>query len=67
MTIESLYLYVALMVLDVAFVIDLNDVRWLMFGVEMVCVFCCVCALCLRFLLCVIKRMFHLMLWRVLV
>jgi hypothetical protein len=46
MTIESLYI-IALMVLDVAFVIDLNDIQWSMFDVEKFCVFvvfvCCVC------------------------
>jgi hypothetical protein len=40
---------IALLMLDVAFVIDLNDIQWLMFDVEKVCVFVafvhCVCNL----------------------
>jgi hypothetical protein len=57
MTVESLCINCSDMVLDVAFVIDLNDIQWLMFDVEKVC-FCCVCALRLRFLLSVIKGSF---------
>jgi hypothetical protein len=49
---------IALMLLDVAFVIGLNDYQWSVFGVKEF-IFYYICVLCLQFILCVIKNKFY--------
>jgi hypothetical protein len=50
---------ISLILLDVAFVIDLNECQWSVFGVEKF--FICICMLCLHFNLCVIRGSFILL------